>query len=254
MTPPPKPRLSKNLTSSSFNLNPGGSLATRIFLCYNLGVMLRKLFCLCLAIFSAGEIALALTTIELPKPNIIGKMSLEESIYRRRSEREFLDKELSLEQISQLLWAAQGITDDSFGFRAAPSAGALYPMTIYLVKKDGVFRYLPDGHKLAQIAEDDKRPSMVRASLGQGFIKDAAADIVIAVNFRITETKYGARAFRYVCIEAGHVAENIQLQAVSLGLTSVPIGAFWDDVIKSSLGLPENHDPIYIIPVGFLKR
>ncbi len=197
---------------------------------------------------------MALKTIDLPKPATSGRISLEESILRRRSEREFLDRELSSEQISQLLWSAQGITDPGYGFRAAPSAGALYPLTIYVVKKDGVYRYLPDGHKLVQIAEDDKRPSMVRASLGQSFINEAPIDIVIAVNFRITEAKYGARAFRYVCMEAGHVAENIQLQAVTLGLTSVPIGAFWDDVIKSALGLPETQDPLYILSLGYLKQ
>lgn len=216
--------------------------------------MLRKTLTLFSLIFFLGEAAMALKTIELPKPVTSGRISLEESIARRRSEREFSDRELSLEQISQILWSAQGITDPSFGFRAAPSAGALYPLTIYLVKKDGVYRYLPDGNKLIQVVEEDKRPSMVRASLGQSFINDAPVDIVIAVNFRITEAKYGARAFRYVCMEAGHVAENIQLQAVTLGLTSVPIGAFWDDVIKSSLGLPETQDPLYILSLGYLKQ
>lgn len=218
-----------------------------------LPLMLRKILILFSLICFLGETALALKTIELPKPVISGKVSLEESISRRRSEREFLDKELTLEQISQILWSAQGITDPEFGFRAAPSAGALYPLTIYLVKKDGIYRYLPDGHKLVQISEEDKRPSMVRASLGQSFINDAPVDIVIAVNFRITEAKYGARAFRYVCMEAGHVAENIQLQAVTLGLISVPIGAFWDDVIKSAINLPDTQDPLYILSLGYLK-
>jgi len=216
--------------------------------------MLRRILTLFSLIFLLGETAMALRTIDLPQPVISGRISLEESIARRRSEREFLDKELTLEQISQILWSAQGITDPAYGFRAAPSAGALYPLTIYLVKKDGVYRYLPDGHKLIQIAEEDKRPSMVRASLGQSFINDAPLDVVIAVNFRITEAKYGARAFRYVCMEAGHVAENIQLQAVTLGLTSVPIGAFWDDVIKSALNLPDTQDPLYILSVGYLKQ
>lgn len=198
---------------------------------------------------------MAAKIIELPKPTVLGKMSLEESILRRRSERNFeKEKELTLEQLSQILWAAQGITDQSYGFRAAPSAGALYPLQFYVVKKDGVFRYIPDGHKLVQLAEDDRRPSLVRASLGQAFIREAPVDIVISGNFAITQAKYGARAFRYVCMEIGHAAENIQLQAVALGLTSVPIGAFWDDVVKKTLDLPDNQDPLYIIPVGYAEQ
>lgn len=192
--------------------------------------------------------------ISLPEPKIMGKMSVEESIFRRRSERSFLPQELTMEQISQLLWAAQGITDKTWGFRAAPSAGALYPLTIYIAKKDGIFRYLPDGHKLLQISEEDKRPSLMRASLGQTAIGEAPLVIIIAGNFRITEVKYGQRAYRYVNMEVGHVAENIHLQAVALGLASVPIGAFWDDVIAKTLELPETQDPYYIIPIGYLKR
>jgi len=153
-------------------------------------------------------------TIQLPEPKIIGKMSIEESIFRRRSQRSFLPNQLTLDQLSQLLWAAQGITDKTWGFRAAPSSGSLYPLTIYVVKSDGVFRYVPDGHKLVQTSAEDIRPSLVRASLG-------------------------------------HVAENIQLEAVSLGLVSVPVGAFWDDVVGKTLNLPDTQDPFYIIPVGY---
>ena len=192
--------------------------------------------------------------IDLPQPKIISKTSLEESIYRRRSERTFLKKDISDQQLSQILWAAQGITDTSFGFRTAPSAGALYPLHIYVVKKDGVFRYIPDGHKLLQLASGDKRPSIVRASLGQSAIKEAPVSLIISANFAITQAKYGPRAFRYVCMEIGHVAENIHLQAVALGLGSVPLGAFWDDVVKSTLELPENQDPLYIIPIGYIQR
>jgi len=197
---------------------------------------------------------MAAKIISLPEPKTLGKMSIEESILRRRSERSYLDTDLSLEQLSQILWSAQGITDQSFGFRAAPSAGALYPLQIYVVKKDGVFRYIPDGHKLVQLSEEDKRPSLVRASLGQSFIREAPVDIVISANFAITHAKYGARAFRYVCMEIGHVAENIHLQVVALGLVSVPIGAFWDDVVKKTIDLPDNQDPLYIISIGYLKK
>jgi SagB-type dehydrogenase family enzyme len=197
---------------------------------------------------------MAARIIDLPRPKTISKYSLEQSIAERRSEREFLDRDLSDEQLSQILWAAQGITDTSFGFRTAPSAGALYPLNIYIIKKDGVFRYLPDGHRMVELSREDKRASLVRASLGQASINEAPVSIIISANFAITQAKYGPRAFRYVCMEIGHVAENIELQAVALGLGSVPLGAFWDDVIKSSLDLPENQDPLYIIPIGYVKR
>ena len=192
-------------------------------------------------------------TIKLPEPKIVGKMSIEESIFRRRSERSFLPNDLTMEQISQLLWAAQGITDKTWGFRAAPSAGSLFPLTLYVVKKDGVFRYVPDGHKLIQTSAEDVRPSLVRASLGQDFIGSAPVDIIIAGNFRIVEAKYGQRSYRYLNMEIGHAAENIQLEAVALGLASVPVGAFWDDVVGKTLDLPDTQDPFYIIPVGYFN-
>jgi len=215
--------------------------------------MFRKIIIGFLAIITLTSIAYAAKTINLPAPKYKGTYSVEETIVCRRSIREFQEADISLEQISQLLWSAQGITDNEFGFRAAPSAGALYPLTIYIMNKDGVFRYIPDGHKLLQISNEDKRPSLVRASLGQSFLRDAPLDIVIAANFRITEAKYGARAYRYILMEIGHVAENIHLQAVGLGLSSVAVGAFWDNVVKANLELPDNHDPLYIIPVGYCK-
>jgi SagB-type dehydrogenase family enzyme len=216
--------------------------------------MRQKFFIFLLLIALSGGVAFAARTIELPQPSIVGKTSLEEAIFRRRSERTFQDKELPIEFISQLLWSAQGITDNTYGLRAAPSSGALYPLSLYLLKKDGVFRYLPDGHRLLQLSDQDIRPQLARASLGQDYIKEAPIDIVIAANFTITQAKYGARAFRYVCMETGHAAENIQLQATALGLGAVPVGAFWDDVVRNNLKLPDNQDPLYIIPIGHIQR
>lgn len=216
--------------------------------------MFKKLVTLLLILDLAGGIAMAAKKIiNLPEPKLTGKMSVEESIVRRRSERSFSSQELSQEQISQLLWSAQGITEKNWGFRAAPSAGSLYPLTIYILKKDGIFQYIPDGHKLVQTSEEDRRPSLVRASLAQTFIGEAPMVILIAGNFRIIETKYGQRAYRYLNMEIGHAAENIHLQAVALGLVSVPIGAFWDDVVAKNLDLPPTQDPFYIIPVGYPK-
>ncbi|MFA4844848.1 MAG: SagB/ThcOx family dehydrogenase [Candidatus Margulisiibacteriota bacterium] len=214
--------------------------------------MLKRLLLLSLSLELAVSLATAAPqAILLPEPKLIGKMTVEESIFRRRSERSFLPNELTLEQISQLLWAGQGVTDKTWGFRAAPSAGALYPLYLYVVKKDGVFQYLPDGHKLKQLKTEDIRPSLVRASLGQNYISEAPVVIIVCGNFRISEAKYGQRSYRYVNMEVGHVAENIQLQAVALGLVSLPVGAFWDDVVAKALELPETQDPFYIIPIGY---
>lgn len=215
--------------------------------------MVRKFLSIIALILIVGGTAFAARTIDLPQPKLISKVSLEEAIFRRRSQREFKDKDIPIEYLSQILWAAQGITDQSYGFRAAPSAGALYPLSLYIVKKDGVFRYIPDGHKLLELKNTDIRPSIARASLGQNYITDAPVSIIIAGNFRITQAKYGPRAFRYVCMEIGHVAENIHLQAVALGLGSVPIGAFWDDVVRTNLELPDTQDPLYIIPIGYIQ-
>ncbi|MDI6731328.1 MAG: SagB/ThcOx family dehydrogenase [Candidatus Margulisbacteria bacterium] len=194
---------------------------------------------------------LAEKVITLPTPKGNGKMSVEESILRRRSVREFHQYDLSNEQLSQLLWVAQGISDAAFKFRTAPSAGALYPLTIYIARKDGIYRYVPVEHKLVQVSSEDKRPSLVRGALAQTFLKEAPVVMIIAANFKVTYEKYGPRAFRYVFTEIGHVAENVHLQAVALNLGSVPVGAFWDDVIKSALGLPEEQDPLYLIPIGY---
>lgn len=216
--------------------------------------MPRKLLALFIVLILGATNVFAAKIINLPKPSKSGMVSLEQSIASRRSERKYRTNKLTNDQLSQILWAAQGITDQGFGFRAAPSAGALYPLKIYVIKEDGVFRYLPDGHRLMQLSEEDKRPSLLRASLGQDFIREAPVSIVVSANFSITQAKYGARAFRYVCMEIGHVAENIHLQAVALGLGSIPVGAFWDDVIKKVLELPEEEDPLYIIPIGYAKK
>lgn len=194
---------------------------------------------------------LKITEIKLPAPKLKGELSLEETIRKRESIRNFKDKELTLDQISQLLWAAQGITHD--GKRAAPSAGATYPLEIYVVKSDGVFRYKTEDHKLERAVEGDQRTPLALAALGQRFIAEAPIDIVMAAVYSRTSWRYRERAERYVHMEAGHAAENIHLQAVALGLGSVPIGAFSDGKVKSVLSLPKDHEPLYIIPVGYSK-
>ncbi len=200
------------------------------------------------------EITMAKTNqIQLPKATSKGKISLEEAISKRRSQRSFSQKDLSLEQISQLLWAAQGITAmiGGFSFRAAPSAGALYPMEIYLLTKDGLFHYLPLNHELKILGEKDLRNALASCAWGQDAISQASLDIIICAVYSRVTSKYGQRGIRYVHIEAGHIAQNIHLQAVALGLASVPIGAFNDEDVKKLLLLSPNHEPLYIIPVGY---
>jgi SagB-type dehydrogenase family enzyme len=187
--------------------------------------------------------------ITLPAPRLDGEMSLEKAIATRRSVREFTEETLSWEDISQLLWAAQGITDPR-GLRAAPSAGALYPLELYVAVAEGAYHYLPRGHTLQIVSEDDVRSYLWEAGLRQGALQEAPAIVVVTAIYERTEAKYGDRAERYVKLEAGHAAQNILLQAAALRLGAVPIGAFYDDQIHTALALPSEHQPLYLIPVG----
>jgi SagB-type dehydrogenase family enzyme len=181
-------------------------------------------------------------------------ISVEEAIEKRRSRRKFAsDRDFVLEQISQLIWSAQGVTarQAGYGLRAAPSAGAFYPMELYLLSKDGVFHYLPDSHELETKGTTDLRKELAAAALYQDFVAQAAIDIIICAVYQRMTGKYGKRGIRYVDMEAGHIAQNIHLQAVAMGLSSVPVGAFDDAKIKRLLSLPDTYEPIYIIPVGY---
>ena len=189
------------------------------------------------------------STIELPAPRTDGDLSLEETLAARRSIRDFTPEELTLEEISQLLWAAQGITA-SWGGRTAPSAGALYPLEVYVATSDGLSRYLPEGHRAESISTADVREALAEAALGQAAVADAPAVFVITAVPARTEAKYGGRAERYVHMEAGHVAQNVLLQAVALGLAGVPMGAFADEEVARVLGLPPGEVPLYLIPLG----
>lgn len=189
------------------------------------------------------------TVIELPAPVGAGPLTLEEALVQRRSVREFTPEPLSIETISQLLWAAQGVTSDG-GARTSPSAGGLYPLELYLLTDDGVFHYLPHGHRLEQVYADDVQEAVAEAALGQEAVSDAAVVIVIAAVFERTEGKYGERAERYVQLEAGHCAQNVLLQAVALGLGAVPIGAFDDAELAAVLGFPAEVEPLYLLPIG----
>lgn len=193
--------------------------------------------------------------VQLPQADTLGERSVEQALQQRRSVRRFAARALTLAEAGQLLWAAQGITDPQ-GLRTAPSAGALYPLEVFLVAGNvddlpaGVYRYQPGRHALERLIEADIRPALTRAALGQSWVRKAAAVVVFAALYRRTTAKYGERGIRYAHIEAGHAAQNLFLQAVSLELNSVVVGAFDDDAVRRTLGLPEDHVPLILMPVG----
>ncbi|MDJ0923744.1 MAG: SagB/ThcOx family dehydrogenase [Acidimicrobiia bacterium] len=187
--------------------------------------------------------------IELPPPTIAEGVSLTDTMAARRSVREYRETPLELAELSQLLWATQGITSPA-GQRTAPSAGGLYPLEIYVVTAAGRHHYHPADHQLELLAEGDFRPELAEAALSQDPVAKAPATFVIAAVYARTAQKYGERAERYVEIEVGHAAQNLLLQAVALDLGAVPVGAFHDDQVAAVLDLPADHEPLYLIPVG----
>ncbi len=188
---------------------------------------------------------------KLPPPFSTGTMSVEEAIRARRSIRSFADQPLTDEALSQLLFSAQGITEPRRGLRAVPSAGATYPLDLYLLTADGVFRYIPADHTLESVSTADRRKELAAACLGQSFVARAGAVFAIAAVPARTSRRYGGRAMMYIHMEAGHAAQNLHLQAVALKLGSVPVGAFDDAAVARILGLDGvNTIPLYIVPVG----
>jgi SagB-type dehydrogenase family enzyme len=193
--------------------------------------------------------------INLPQPQYDSAVSIEQSLLNRRSIRSYTGEPLTLQEVSQLLWAAQGITDPR-GFRTAPSAGALYPLELYLVAGDvegltlGVYRYEPEGHQLVKTMDGDRRAGLASAALEQDCVKEGAVAFVFTGVYERTTGKYGDRGIRYVHIEVGHAAQNLCLQATAIGLGAVTVGGFHDEQVTKLLNLPGNEQPLYIIPVG----
>jgi len=192
--------------------------------------------------------------MKLPEPIRDGKISVEKAMLERRSVREFLETPLTLTEVSQLLWAAQGVSSP-LGYRTAPSAGALYPLEVFLVSGKveglpaGVYRYRAESRELVKIADGDRRSGLCAAALEQGAVRRAPASLVLAAVFERTIRKYGERGIRYVHMESGNASQNVSLEAVSLGLGTVIIGAFRDGEVKKVLGL-NLEEPLLIMPVG----
>lgn len=193
--------------------------------------------------------------IELPNPNTAGALSLERLLAQRRSVRSYPPGALGLREVGQLLWAAQGITDPQ-GLRTAPSAGALYSLELYLVAgaveglAPGIYHYNQKKHRLLKHLAGNRLEVLARAALGQDWVRDAAAVVVLAAVYQRTTGKYGDRGVRYVHIEAGHAGQNLFLQAEALGLGTVVVGAFDDDQVAGVLDLPKDERPLMLMPIG----
>jgi SagB-type dehydrogenase family enzyme len=195
--------------------------------------------------------------IKLSYPDLKSNLTFQEVLVNRRSRRRFKDKSLSEKIISMLLYSTYGITDKVNDLRASPSAGATYPADIYLVAgkvegiKSGIYLYLYKNHSLKLVKPGDFRQDLAQAALSQEFIAQAPASIVIAVEYQRTTYRYGKRGIMYVHIEVGHIAENLYLQAESLGIGTVGVGAFYEKEVSNILSLSQGITPCYILPFGY---
>jgi SagB-type dehydrogenase family enzyme len=194
--------------------------------------------------------------IALPAPDLSGNVSIEQALYKRRSVRTYGDEHLSIKEVAQLLWAGQGITELSSGLRTAPSAGATYPIELYVVAgnidglEPGVYRYFPNTHSLRLVLSGDIRHELSAAALQQPSVSHAPATILITGIVSRIEQRYGRRAERYVYMEAGHVSQNIYLQATALKIATVVVGAFQDNSVTDLLMLGNDESVLYLMPVG----
>ncbi|MFH1002768.1 MAG: SagB/ThcOx family dehydrogenase [Chloroflexota bacterium] len=194
----------------------------------------------------------------LPAPSRQGKVTLEQVIAYRRSWRCFCPEAITQAQLSQVLWAAQGITQPMERLRSAPSAGATFPLETMVVGgpdsieglSDGIYRYNNGNHSLTRRHPGDVRLALAQAAQGQGFIAEAPVDIVISGIYRRATPRYHTRGERYVHLEAGHAGQNIYLQALAIGLATVAVGAFDDEMVREVLQLDQLHTPLYIMPLG----
>jgi SagB-type dehydrogenase family enzyme len=208
----------------------------------------------------SGMLSSQSNIVKLPEPRLESNTSVEQALLNRRSMRSYKNHSLTIDEVGQLLWAAQGITEKSRGFRSSPSAGATFPIEVYLIAGDvtglsaGIYQYDNHRHCLMLRHEGDFRDKLSESALGQSSITNGAINLVLAGIYERTTQRYGDRGIRYVHIEAGHIAQNVFLQAVALGLGGVPVGAFNDKKVQKKLDLPKNEIPLYILPIGRIHR
>jgi SagB-type dehydrogenase family enzyme len=200
-----------------------------------------------------GDVAAA---ISLPYPARTGTVSLEETLARRRSLRAFSAEPISLRAIGQLAWSAQGVTEAATGYRTAPSAGGTLPIEVDLLLhgvpelEDGVYRYFPPEHALRRRLAGDRRESVTRSTMNQGFVREAPLIMVLSSVAARTAPRFGAFTDRLIDMEVGHVAQNVSLQAVALGLGTVVVAAIREADLAAALHLAEGERPIYLLPLG----
>jgi SagB-type dehydrogenase family enzyme len=205
-------------------------------------------------------------TYTLPSPRTDGNFSVERALANRRSQRNYQNRAISAQQLSQILWAAYGITSPApgqpalrGGLRTSPSAGALYPLEIYAIVgnvtgiEPGVYRYISGEHRIVRTIDRDVRDELMQAAMGQRMVRDAPALVFYSAVFSRMTGRYGERGRNYVYIEVGHSAQNVYLQAEALGLGTCAIGAFTDSRIRQVLQLPAGEDPLYLMPIGYIR-
>lgn len=230
-----------------------------LWLIRNVGVALAAIAAACGRRAASVEVPKEDRVIALPEPTLTGTMPLEEALLRRRSVRDYALDPLTLAEVSQLLWAAQGITDPR-GFRTAPSAGATYPLELYVAVgvverlEAGVYKYAVGDHALHLVAVGDPREALAAAALTQTWVLRAPLSLVFAALPARTTQRYGHRGHQYVHIEVGHVSQNVYLQAVALGLATVAVGAFYDEQVKRVCAMSSEERPLYIMPLGHPVR
>lgn len=236
-----------------------GAPSTRTYLCFIVA------FCLAPFLFAptshtqdrkeAPQVRL------LPTPKQSGALSLEDCLASRRSRRLYAEGSLKIEEVAQLLWAAQGVTEPEEGLRTAPSAGALYPLEVYLVAGEGgvdgletgLFHYVPDRHAIEKVCPGDLRQSLAAACLGQSWMARAPVLFVLTAEYERTERKYGSRGRQYAVMEAGHACQNLLLEAEARSLAATIVGAFDDRKVSQVLGLAPGLQPLAVVPVGRRK-
>lgn len=193
--------------------------------------------------------------VALPKPRTESKLSVEAALKKRRTVRSFLRMPLSLAEVSQLLWAAQGVTDRE-GNRTAPSPGQTHAIEVYLAAGDvtdlpaGIYRYRPRKHELERLGDRDVRKEIASVTCGQEWVGGAAAIIILAAVPERTRDLFGERGLRFICMEAGHVSENIFLQALAMRLGNAFVGRFEESRVRSITGIPPEEEPLALVPVG----
>ena len=203
-----------------------------------------------------------LSVVELPPPEKEGGMPLWTALSRRRSRRDYSDKPITKQQLSQLIWGSYGVSGryGPYYLRTAPSAGALYPVETYLVVNSvdevepGIYHYNPAGHKLELLKKGSHGQALARAALGQGMMATASVVFVWTAIPERSQWKYGERAFRYIYMDAGHIGENLYLSAEALGLGCCGVGAFYDDEVNKVIGVDGKEETaVYLGTVGPLS-